>query len=50
MAKWDGDKLVITTKTANGDRVASWYLEGGELVSSETQGQNGPVKMYYKKG
>ena len=48
-AKWDGNKLVITTKTANGDRVSSWYLEGGELVQ-ETQGQNGAVKIYYKKG
>lgn len=48
-AKWNGDKLVITTKTANGDRVATWYLEGGELVQ-ETQGQNGAVKIYYKKG
>lgn len=48
-AKWDGNKLVITTKTANGDRVSSWYLEGGELVQ-ESQGQNGPVKIYYKKG
>jgi hypothetical protein len=48
-AKWDGDKLMITTKTANGDRVTSWYLEGGELVS-ETQGQNGAIKLYYKKG
>ncbi len=48
-AKWDGNKLNITTKTANGDRTVSWYLEGGELVQ-ETQGQNGPVKIYYKKG
>jgi hypothetical protein len=49
VAKWTGDKLAITTKTANGDRVVTWYLEGGELVQ-ETQGQNGPVKVYYKKG
>ena len=48
-AKWDGDKLVITTKTANGEQVTSWYLEGAELVN-ERQGQNGPVKTYYKKG
>jgi hypothetical protein len=48
-AKWDGAKLVITTKTANGDRVQSWYMEGADLVS-ETQGQNGPMKTYYKKG
>lgn len=48
-AKWNGEKLVITTKTANGDRVATWYLESGELVQ-ESQGQNGPIKIYYKKG
>jgi hypothetical protein len=48
-AKWDGDKLVITTKGANGDTVASWYLEGGELVNERTT-QNGAVKTYYKKG
>jgi hypothetical protein len=47
-AVWTGDKLVITTTTANGDRVQSWYLEGGELVS-ETTGANGPQKTYYKK-
>jgi Spy/CpxP family protein refolding chaperone len=49
MAKWDGAKLVITTKTANGDRVQTWYMDGADLVS-ESQGQNGPVKTYYKKG
>jgi hypothetical protein len=47
-AKWDGAKLVITTTTANGDRVSSWYMEGGDLVS-ERAGQNGPQKTYYKK-
>jgi hypothetical protein len=47
-AKWDGAKLVITTKTANGDRVQTWYMDGADLVS-ETQGQNGPNKTYYKK-
>src|SRR5215510_4284115 len=25
-AKFDGNKLVITTKGANGDQVASWYV------------------------
>jgi hypothetical protein len=48
-AKWDGAKLVITTKGANGDQVTSWYMEGGDLVS-ERAGQNGPMKTYYKKG
>jgi hypothetical protein len=49
MAKWDGAKLVITTKGANGDTVQTWYMEGANLVS-ERQGQNGPMKTYYKKG
>lgn len=49
MAKWDGAKLVITTKGANGDQVTSYYMDGADLVS-ERQGQNGPVKTYYKKG
>jgi len=49
MAKWDGAKLVITTKGANGDQVTTWYMEGGDLVS-ERAGQNGPQKTYYKKG
>ncbi len=48
VAKWDGDKLVITTKTPNGNRVASWYLEDGELVS-ETQGTTTSIKVCYKK-
>lgn len=48
-AKWDGAKLVITTKTANGDQVTSYYMDGADLVSERT-GQNGPVKTYYKKG
>jgi hypothetical protein len=49
MAKWDGAKLVITTKGANGDQVTSYYMDGADLVSERT-GQNGPVKTYYKKG
>ncbi len=48
-AKWDGAKLVITTKGANGDQVQSWYMDGADLVSERT-GQNGPMKTYYKKG
>jgi hypothetical protein len=49
MAKWDGAKLVITTKTANGDQVTSWYMDGADLVNERT-GQNGVTKTYYKKG
>jgi len=44
-AKWDGAKLVITTKTANGDRTQTWSMDGGELVI-----ENGQNKTYYKKG
>ena len=49
MAKWDGAKLVITTKGANGDTVQTWSMDGADLVI-ERQTQNGPVKTFYKKG
>jgi hypothetical protein len=48
-AKVDGAKVVITTKTANGEQVSSWYMDGDWLVSERT-GQNGAQKTYYKKG
>jgi hypothetical protein len=48
-AKIDGNKVVITTTTANGDQVSSWYMEGDWLVSERTT-QNGAQKTYYKKG
>ena len=47
-AKWDGSKLVITTKMGENDQVQTWSMEGGNLVI-ERQGQNGPVKVTYKK-
>ena len=47
-AKWDGNKLVITTTTANGDQVTSWYMDGASLVSERTT-QNGAQKTYFKK-
>src|SRR3954454_24951014 len=47
-AKWDGSKLVITTKTDNGDQVQTWSMADGKLTI-ERQGQNGPVKTVYKK-
>lgn len=43
-AKWDGAKLVITTKGANGDQVQTWSMDSGELVIERGQG-----KTYYKK-
>jgi hypothetical protein len=51
-AKWDGAKLVITTKAAQdgqADSVSSYYMDGADLVQ-ETTTTNGPVKVYYKKG
>src|SRR5215831_5081138 len=48
-AKWDGSKLVITTKTDNGDQVQTWSLDGGKL-SIERQTPNGPMKTTYTKG
>ena len=47
-AKWDGSKLVITTKTENGDQVQTWSMEGGNLTIERTGGR-GPSKTTYKK-
>src|SRR5262249_24175034 len=57
-AKWNGDKLVITTTSQgqNGpmSQVVTWYLDGQELVlERQFAGRNGgeatTVKTYYKK-
>jgi hypothetical protein len=47
-AKWDGSKLVITTKTENGDQVQTWSMEGGNLTIERTGGR-GAGKTTYKK-
>jgi hypothetical protein len=47
-AKWDGAKLVITTKTDNGDQAQTWSLADGKLTIERVT-QNGPVKTVYKK-
>ena len=47
-AKWDGSKLVITTKTDNGDQVQTWSLADGKLTI-ERATPNGPMKTTYKK-
>jgi hypothetical protein len=47
-AKWDGSKLVITTKTDNGEQVATWSLADGKLKVDRTGGR-GPSSTTYKK-
>jgi hypothetical protein len=53
VAKWDGPKLVITTKRTGQDgtpieTVATWTLTGGVLTVENTGGR-GPSKVTYKK-
>ena len=48
-AKWDGDKLVITTKSERGEQTQTWSLANGVLTIERTGGQ-GPSKTVYKKG
>jgi hypothetical protein len=47
-AKWDGSKLVITTKTDNGEMTQTWSLADGKLTIERTGGR-GPSKTVYKK-
>ena len=52
-AKWDGEKLVISTERPGRDgapttQVQSWWLEGGNLVI-ERPGPDGAIKTVYKK-
>jgi len=47
-AKWDGNKLVITTKTDQGEQTQTWSLAGGTLTIERTGGR-GPSKTTYKK-
>ena len=47
-AKWDGNKLVITTKTDQGEQTQTWSLSGGTLTIERTGGR-GPSKTTYKK-
>lgn len=47
-AKWDGSKLVITTKAGENESVQTWSMEGGNLVIEGTGGR-GPTKRVYKK-
>ncbi len=47
-AKWDGNKLVITTKSERGEQTQTWSLAGGVLTIEGTGGR-GPTKRVYKK-
>ena len=47
-AKWDGNKLVITTKTDNGEQTQTWSLASGVLTVDRTGGR-GPSTTTYKK-
>jgi hypothetical protein len=48
-AKWDGNKLVISTKTDNGEQTQTWSLANGMLTIDRTGGR-GPSSTTYKKG
>jgi hypothetical protein len=47
-AKWDGSKLVITTKTDQGDQTQTWSLAEGKLKIDRTGGR-GAGSTTYKK-
>lgn len=47
-AKIDGNKLVITQKTENGESTQTWSLADGKLTIERTGGR-GPSKTVYKK-
>src|SRR3954462_8906175 len=47
-AKWDGSKLVITTKTEQGESTQTWSLADGKLKIDRTGGR-GPSTTTYKK-
>ena len=48
-AKWNGDKLVITTKSERGEQTQTWSLADGKLTI-ETAGGRGPSTRTYTKG
>jgi hypothetical protein len=47
-AKWDGSKLVITTKAGENENTQTWSLAGGVLTIDRTGGR-GPSSTKYKK-
>ena len=46
--KWDGNKLVITTKVGENESTQVWQVEGSTLTI-ETTNARGTQKMVYKK-
>ncbi len=47
-AKWDGNKLVITTKSERGENTQTWSLDNG-VLTIERSSQRGTSKTTYKK-
>lgn len=47
-AKFDGNKLVITTKSDRGEQMQTWSLDNNVLTIESTGGR-GPAKRVYKK-
>jgi hypothetical protein len=47
-AKWDGSKLVITTKSDMGESTQTWSL-AGDVLTIERTGGRGPAKQTFKK-
>jgi hypothetical protein len=47
-AKWDGNKLVITTKAGENTTTQTWSLDAGVLTVDRTGGR-GPSQTKYKK-
>jgi hypothetical protein len=47
-AKWDGNKLVITTKAGENTSTQTWSLEGGTLTIDRTGGRGAGTTKYKK--
>jgi hypothetical protein len=47
-AKWDGDKLVITQKTDNGETTQTWSLADGKLTIESAGGRGNRTTTYTK--
>ena len=48
-AKWDGAKLVITTKSERGEQTQTWSLAGGVLTIERTGAPRPAARRVYKK-